>query len=147
MADLLTAREAAALLRLHEKRVQMLARQGRIPAVRHGRKWLFRRDDLLRTTSGAAAPAAVEVERAPLSQPGGDDHVELSARNRLRGRLTHLHVDGVMAEVRLAVGDQELVAIITAGSARRLRLQVGDEVFAVVKATEVMVAKPAGWHD
>jgi molybdopterin-binding protein len=139
MTELLTAREAAALLHLHEKRVQLLARQGRLPAVRHGRKWLFRREDLLRTT-GTPASAAAEVERVER----GDDHVALSARNRLRGRITHLRVDGVMAEVRLAVGDQELVAIITAGSAERLRLRVGDEVFAVVKATEVMVAKPAG---
>ena len=46
-----------------------------------------------------------------------------------------------MAEVRVTIGDQELVSIITSGSARRLRLKVGDEVFAVIKSTEVMIGK------
>jgi molybdopterin-binding protein len=46
-----------------------------------------------------------------------------------------------MAEVRVQVADQEIVSIITRSSAERLRLSVGDEVFAVVKSTEVMIAK------
>jgi molybdopterin-binding protein len=39
------------------------------------------------------------------------------------------------------VGDQELVAAITSGSAKRMKLKVGERVFAVIKATEVMIAK------
>jgi molybdopterin-binding protein len=46
-----------------------------------------------------------------------------------------------MAEVRIQLGDQELVSIITRASAERLRLAVGDRVAAVVKATEVMIGK------
>ena len=46
-----------------------------------------------------------------------------------------------MAEVRLAIGDQELTAMITRGSAERLRLRVGDVVYAVIKSTEVMIGK------
>ena len=42
-------------------------------------------------------------------------------------------------EVRLRIGDQELTSIITRGSAERLRLKVGDQVFAVIKSTEVMI--------
>jgi molybdopterin-binding protein len=49
-----------------------------------------------------------------------------------------------MAEARIAIGDQELIAVITRSSAERLRLAVGDSVFAVVKSTEVMIAKGAG---
>ena len=67
--------------------------------------------------------------------------LEISARNRLRGRIASIVADGVMAEVRIQVGDQEIVSIITRSSAERLRLAVGDEVFAVVKSTEVMIAK------
>jgi molybdate transport system regulatory protein len=67
--------------------------------------------------------------------------MELSARNRLRGRITGLQMDKVMAEVRLAIGDQELTSIITRASAERLRLRVGDEVYAVIKSTEVMIGK------
>ena len=132
MAELITAAEAAELLHLHAKRVQALARAGKLPAVRHGRKWLFRRSDLLR--SMGLPPAAPSVNSA----------LEISARNRLVCRVVEIHADGVMAEVRLAVGDQELVSVITSSSAQRLGLKVGDEVLAVVKSTEVMIARSAG---
>ncbi len=46
-----------------------------------------------------------------------------------------------LAEVRLEVGDQELVAVITRSSAERLELTVGEPVFAVIKSTEVMIGK------
>jgi molybdopterin-binding protein len=47
-----------------------------------------------------------------------------------------------MAEVRVDVGGAELVAVITTSSAERLRLAVGAEVLAVIKATEVMIGIP-----
>jgi molybdate transport system regulatory protein len=108
------------------KRVQALARLGRLPAVRIGRKWLFPRTDLLARLGTRA---------------GAHDSLEISARNRLRGTVTSVAVDGVMAEVRMRIADQELVSIITRGSAERLDLREGDEVYAVVKATEVMIGK------
>jgi molybdopterin-binding protein len=137
MDDLITAAEAAKLLHLHVKRVQHLARTGQLPATRFGHKWLFSRSKLLVTRlSGSAKPELVG---------GADDSsttsLEISARNRLRGRIASIVADGVMAEVRIQVGDQEIVSIITRSSAERLRLAVGDEVFAVVKSTEVMIAK------
>lgn len=46
-----------------------------------------------------------------------------------------------MAEVRLEVGDQQLVAVITQSSTERLGIKVGDGVVANIKATEVMVGK------
>jgi molybdopterin-binding protein len=126
--DLLTAAQAAKLLHLHVKRVQTLARSGELPAVRSGRKWLFPRERLLASLHRST----------PRPAPAG---IVLSARNQLRGVVSALTVDGMMAEVRIAVGDQELVAIITASSADRLQLRAGDDVLAVVKSTEVMVAK------
>jgi molybdopterin-binding protein len=133
MDDLITAAEAAKLLHLHVKRVQHLARLGQLPATRFGRKWLFSRSRILGAQSASAAVSP---------EPQDSDSLEISARNRLRGRITSILADGVMAEVRLAVGDQEIVSIITRSSAERLRLAVGDEVFAVMKSTEVMIAKP-----
>ena len=67
---------------------------------------------------------------------------QLSARNQLRGTVKSIKKDGLMAEVVLDVAGQEVVAVITADSVRRLNLETGQEVFAVIKATEVMVAKP-----
>lgn len=67
--------------------------------------------------------------------------MEMSARNQLPGTIKKVKVGAVMAEVVLKVGDQELVAAITSGSAKRMKLKAGDRVFAVIKATEVMIAK------
>lgn len=67
--------------------------------------------------------------------------MQMSARNQLAGRIKKVKVGSVMTEVVMQVGDQELVAAITSGSAKRMKLRVGDAVFAIIKATEVMVAK------
>ena len=125
-SDLLTAAEAAALLHLHVKRVQLLARQGQIPAIRHGRRWLFRRSELMRG-------------RQPRASTSRRPAVDLSARNQLTGRVRSVVSDGLMAEVTIAIAPQELVALITRQSADRLGLAPGVEAVAVVKSTEVMV--------
>jgi molybdopterin-binding protein len=64
-----------------------------------------------------------------------------SARNRLPGTVTELKLDGIMAQVGIRVGDNQIDAVITRDSAEELGLKVGDKVFAVIKATEVMVNK------
>ena len=66
---------------------------------------------------------------------------ELSARNQLRGTVKSVNADSIMAEVIVDIGGQEVVAVITAESVRRLGLAPGQTVLAVVKATEVMIAK------
>ena len=68
--------------------------------------------------------------------------MEISARNQLRGQVKSVSVDGIMAEVHIQIGHQELVSVITRASVERLGIRVGDEVVAVIKATEVMVGKP-----
>jgi molybdopterin-binding protein len=66
----------------------------------------------------------------------------LSARNNLHGTVQSVETDGLMAEVVVDVGDgQSVTAIITSGSVDRLGIEAGDEVDAVVKATEVMIEK------
>jgi molybdate transport system regulatory protein len=128
--DLLSTEEASSYLRLNPKRVQTLARSGKLPGRRVGRKWLFDRRDL----------DGLLGKRDRLELTSGMD---LSARNQLRGTITALQIEGVMAEVRLQIGDQELVSVITRRSAERLALRVGDDVFAVIKSTEVMIGKGA----
>jgi molybdate transport system regulatory protein len=128
---MLSAEEAAQLLHLNVKRVQSLAREGKLPSARVGRKWLFRREEL-ESLLGAPVPSA----------PGRV--MAISARNRLRGRISRLTLDGLMAEVQLAIGDQELVSVITRSSAERLGLKLGDEVYAVIKSTEIMIGKEGG---
>jgi molybdopterin-binding protein len=126
VGETLSAAEAAGLLKLNVKRVQALARSGELPAKRVGRKWLFSR---------ARLEAMVGVKSS------GSRGIELSARNQLRGRVTSVSGDGIMAEVRLDIGGQELVAVITRASAQRLKIRVGDELLAVIKSTEVMIGR------
>lgn len=130
--ELLSTEEAAGYLRLNVKRVQALARAGRLPGRRIGRKWLFDRRDLDQLLGPSVA----------LAEPGAG--LDLSARNQLRGTVLSVVVEGVMAEVRVRIGEQELVSVITRGSAERLRLRPGDDVIAVIKSTEIMIAKGPG---
>jgi molybdopterin-binding protein len=65
----------------------------------------------------------------------------LSARNRLRGFIDEVRVDGLLAQVRLRVGDQSLTAVITADAVRALKLRRGDDALAIIKSTEVMIAR------
>ena len=124
----LSSEEAAALLLMNVKQVQRLSRAGKLPAVRVGRRWLFQREHVERLIRGKAS-----AEPRP--------SLEISARNRLRGRIARLRFDGLMAEVVLTIGDHELVSMITRASAERMGLREGDEAFAVVKSTEVMIGK------
>jgi molybdopterin-binding protein len=65
----------------------------------------------------------------------------LSARNQFKGTVKSIKLGNVMAEVVVTVGNIEVVAAITRGSVEAMNVKVGDTVTAVIKATEVMVAK------
>ena len=67
--------------------------------------------------------------------------VGLSARNRLHGFIEEVRVDGLLAQVRLRVGDQSLTAVITADAIRALKFRRGDDALAIIKSTEVMIAR------
>jgi molybdopterin-binding protein len=67
--------------------------------------------------------------------------MQLSARNQLKGTVRGVKLGTVMAEVVIEVGGQTLVAAITRVSAESLDLKPGDQVTAVIKATEVIVGK------
>ena len=68
--------------------------------------------------------------------------MELSARNQLDGTVKDVKLGTIMAEVTVDVGGQEVIAAITRGSVERLGLSDGDEITVVIKATEVMLARP-----
>ena len=68
----------------------------------------------------------------------------ISARNRLSGFVDEVRIDGLLAQIRLRVGDQSLTAVITADAVRALKLRRGDDALAIIKSTEVMIAKSGG---
>ena len=67
----------------------------------------------------------------------------LSGRNRLRGFVEEVRIAGLMGQVRLRIGDQTLTAVITADALVELKLRRGDDALAIVKSTEVMIAREA----
>ncbi len=69
--------------------------------------------------------------------------VVLSGRNRLRGFVDEVRLDGLMAQVKLRIGDQTLTAVITRDAVEELKLRRGDDALAIIKSTEVMIAREA----
>lgn len=66
----------------------------------------------------------------------------ISGRNQLVGRVLEVKVSGLLAQVRLSIGGQQVTSIITADAVREMRLRAGDVAAAVIKSTEVMIVKP-----
>jgi molybdopterin-binding protein len=66
--------------------------------------------------------------------------MRLSARNQLRGRVTSVNRGQAIANVALDVGGQRIVASITAEAVDELGVKEGDEVTAIIKASDVMLA-------
>jgi molybdate transport system regulatory protein len=68
--------------------------------------------------------------------------LKISARNRLKGKVVVVKKDGVMTSVKIKVTEPgEITALISNEAVEDLKIKVGDEVEAIVKATEVMVGK------
>lgn len=65
----------------------------------------------------------------------------LSARNHLKGIVDEVEMGDVLAHITVRVGDAVIESVITKRSAEEMHLKKGDVVTAVVKATEVMIAK------
>ena len=85
--------------------------------------------------SGGRRPAAT---RKP--HPVGLDAI--SGRNKLQGVVSHIEIDGLLAQVTIDIGGHEITSIITRDSCRGLGLKKGVRAYALIKATEVMVIRP-----
>ncbi len=67
--------------------------------------------------------------------------MQISARNQLKGQIVRVKSGAVMAEVEVKVRAGKVVAAITDGSVKRLKLKAGDKVTVIIKATEVLIGK------
>jgi molybdopterin-binding protein len=65
----------------------------------------------------------------------------VSGRNQLVGRIDSVRISGLMAEVKISIGGQQITSIITAASAREMQLKRGQTAAALIKATEVMILR------
>src|SRR5262245_37955720 len=85
-------------------------------------------------------PSSTPAKRTP---PPAGLIVALSGRSRLRGFIEEVRLDGLLAQVWPRIGDQTLTAVITGDAVRELKLRRGDEAVAIIKSTEVMIAREA----
>jgi molybdopterin-binding protein len=116
-----TATEAAQALGISVDTLRRWDREGRIKTTRD--------------KSNRRVVTAREIARMR-----GDDSQHLSARNRFRGTVTEVKVDGLLAQVEMTITEPaRLVAIITRDAVEELGLKPGDAATAVVKSTSIMV--------
>jgi molybdopterin-binding protein len=119
------------------------------------KQWIYQgRIRTTHTAGGHHRIADAEVDRfvarqTPADGPGARPSattgliVALSGRNRLRGFVEEVRSDGLLGQVRLRIGDQRLTAVITGDAIQELKLRRGDEAVAIIKSTEVMIAREA----
>jgi len=120
----LTAAEAARALGISVDTLRRWDRSGKITVSRD--------------SANRRVVAASEVERLR-AQVGAQ---ELSARNRFRGVVRSVEIDGFLARVEIDVTEpSRVVAVITRESAEELGLKPGASAAGVVKATSVMVER------
>lgn len=68
--------------------------------------------------------------------------MKLSARNMLKGKVTAIEEGMITAKVKITLASGETItSIVSKESVAELELKVGDEAYAVIKSTEVMIAK------
>ena len=131
--ELLKLREAALELRVSVPTIKQWIYKKKIRSVQtaggHHRIPQSEVDRLLFRTRGKTAPERTLVMR------------RVSGRNQLVGRIEGVRISGLMAEVKISIGDQQITSIITASSAREMNLKPGQTAAALIKATEVMILR------
>lgn len=143
--SLLGVREAASRLGVSYSAFKQWIYRGSVRTVRtsggHHRVPLSEVDRLLAHTPPPAPPAGRAGAPPPRATSGRGVLVALSGRNQLRGLVDEVRHDGLLAQVRLRIGDQRLTAVITRDALTELGLRRGDEALAIIKSTEVMIGR------
>ena len=131
--ELLRPREAALQLRISFPTIKQWIYARKIRSVRtpggHHRIPQSEVDRFLFRTRAKTAPERQDLMR------------RVSGRNQLVGRIEEVRISGLMAEVTLSIGDQQITSIITSRSAREMQLKPGQHAAALIKATEVMILR------
>lgn len=123
--------EAAELLAVSSDTVRRWIESGRLRATKGAGVTHVDGADLARLAQEIAQPASVGAVR------------EESARNRMRGIVTQVLRDGVMAQVSLQAGPFRIVSLMSREAADELGLEPGSVAVASIKSTNVVIGTPA----
>jgi len=112
------------------------------------KQWIYKgKVHSVKTAGGHHRVARSEIERVSgvvrsrttRKKPIGIEAI--SGRNKLRGVITDVRYEGLLVQVTIDVGGQSITSIITSDATRALGLRKGGSVYALIKATEVMVIR------
>ena len=112
------------------------------------KQWIYKRKiRSVRTAGGHHRIPQSELDRLLFRTRGRTEKERkqatrrVSGRNQLVGRIDKVRISGLMAEVKVSIGEQQITSIITATSAREMNLKPGQTAIALIKATEVMILR------
>jgi molybdopterin-binding protein len=132
--DLLKPKEAARLLSISYPTIKQWIYQQKIRSVK--------------TPGGHHRIPLSEIERltdAPVSNISRHGNfVEMDAislRNKLPGRISDIYLEGLFAQIKIAVGEHEVVAIIPRAACEEMNLKKGEPLTVLFKAMDVMVIR------
>jgi molybdopterin-binding protein len=131
MNNMLTPREAARLIGVSYPTIKQWILTGKLKTMTtpggHHR------------VSETALKPFIAKDNAKSVAESRDRYRRISGRNQLIGKVVSIRVEGLLAEVVLAMNDTHVTAIITASAVRELQLKKGDTAAALIKSTDVMI--------
>jgi molybdopterin-binding protein len=129
----LTPREAARMLGISYPTIKQWILSGKLPTVPtpggHHR------------IAQSALKPFLATDKAKPATESRERFRRVSGRNQLIGKIVSVRIEGLLAQVVLAIGEQQINSIITADAARDLNLKKGDTAAALVKSTDVMIER------
>ena len=137
-----SARKNEELLKLRDAALQLGIS---FPTIK---QWIYKKKlRSIRTAGGHHRIPQSELDRLLFRTRGKTEQERklvirrVSGRNQLVGRIDAVRISGLMAEVKISIGGQQITSIITASSAREMQLKAGQTAAALIKSTEVMIVR------
>ena len=130
---MLTPREAAAAIGVSYPTIKQWIIAGKLKTIKTA-------GGHHRITS-AALKRYLPAPVSPASTTSRERFRNLSGRNQLVGTIVEVKISGLLAKVVLEIGAQRITSIITADAVREMQLRKGQTAAALMKSTEVMIAR------
>jgi molybdopterin-binding protein len=128
--DLLKPQDAARLINVSYPTLKQWIYRGKIRSLKTpGGHHRIPRSEIDRFTSAVPLPKKPAALNA------------ISGRNKLLGTVAAVKFEGLLAQVTIRIGDQQITSIITRDACEELGLKKGVRAYALIKATEVMVIR------